>query len=169
MLLSQFSLVFRQTQNRMPHADRDGICDHLRDVPWEDIFELSASAAALWVQVGIDVYISHKYQVIPHSSPWFSAAFAAAIVHRNSFFHCYLYQQNKSESKLHFRQASNGCKRVLAYATRTKDQSLPRNFAVRTFDKLLIVSTKVSLLYLLYSTVQRCCLLHLVKQNSQDS
>ena len=86
MLLSQFSLIFRQTQNRMPHADRDGICDHLRDVPWEDIFELSASAAALWVQVGIHVYISHKYQVKPHSSPWFSAACAAAIVHRNSFF-----------------------------------------------------------------------------------
>ena len=27
------------------HADPDG-GDHLRDVPWEDIFELSASAAA---------------------------------------------------------------------------------------------------------------------------
>ena len=24
----------------------DGLCDHLRDVPWDDIFELSASAAA---------------------------------------------------------------------------------------------------------------------------
>ena len=24
----------------------DGLCDHLRDVPWEDIFKLSASAAA---------------------------------------------------------------------------------------------------------------------------
>ena len=37
--------------------------DHLRDVPWEDIFKLSASAAASefceWVQVGTDVYISH--------------------------------------------------------------------------------------------------------------
>ena len=28
------------------HADWDGLCDHLRDVPWEDIFKLSASAAA---------------------------------------------------------------------------------------------------------------------------
>ena len=27
-------------------ADWDGLCDHLRDVPWEDIFKLSASAAA---------------------------------------------------------------------------------------------------------------------------
>ena len=46
--------------------------DHLRDVPWEDIFNLSASAAASefreWVQVGIAVYIPYcKYQVKPHS------------------------------------------------------------------------------------------------------
>ena len=42
-------------------TDWDGLCDHLRDVPWDDIFKLSASAAASefceWVQVGIDVYI----------------------------------------------------------------------------------------------------------------
>ena len=73
-------------------ANWDRLWDHLRDVPWEDILKLSASAAASeffeWVQVGIDVYIPHrKYQVKPHSSPWFSAACAAAIVHRNHFFH----------------------------------------------------------------------------------
>ena len=27
-------------------ADWDGLCDHLRDVPWEDIFKLGASAVA---------------------------------------------------------------------------------------------------------------------------
>ena len=79
-------------------ADWDGLHDHLRDVPLEDIFKLSASAASEfceWVQVRIDVYIPHrKCQVKPHSSPWFSAACAAAIVHRNHFFR--LYQQNKS-------------------------------------------------------------------------
>ena len=41
-------------------ADWDGLCDHLRDVPWEDVFKLGASAAASefceWV--GIDVYPS---------------------------------------------------------------------------------------------------------------
>ena len=112
------------------HADWDGLCVHLRDVPWEDIFKLSPSAAASefceWVQVGIDVYIPHRqYQVKPHSSPWFSAACAAAIVHRNQFFR--LHQQNKSsEFKVKFRQASNHCKSVLeaaklAYATKTKE------------------------------------------------
>ena len=69
-------------------ADWDGLCDLLRDVQWQNIFKLSASAAASefceWVQVGIDVYIPHrKYQVKPHLYPWFSAACAAAVVHRN--------------------------------------------------------------------------------------
>ena len=48
------------------HADLDSLCDHLRDVPSENIFNLSASAATSefseWVQVRIDVYIPHhKY------------------------------------------------------------------------------------------------------------
>ena len=87
------------------------------DVPWEDIFKLSASATVSefceWDQVGIDVCTPHrKCQVNPHSSSWFSAARAAAIVHRNHFFR--FYQQNKSsEPKIKFRQASNRCKRVL--------------------------------------------------------
>ena len=88
-------------------ADWDGLCDHLTDVPWEYNFNITVSAAASefceWVQFGIDVFIpNHKYQINPHPSPWFSAAFAAAIVHRNHFFH--LHQQNKSsESKVKFR------------------------------------------------------------------
>ena len=101
----------------------------MRDVPWEDIFKLgvfaSASGFCEWIQVGIDVYIRHrKYQVKPHSSPWFSASCAAAIVHRNHFFR--LYQREKSsDSKVKFRQASHPCKRVLeaaqlAYANKTK-------------------------------------------------
>ena len=62
MSLSQFPLTFHQIHNRMPVsscADWDGLFDHLRDLPWEDIFKLSASAAASefceWVQVEIDV------------------------------------------------------------------------------------------------------------------
>ena len=111
------------------HADWDGLHDHLRDVPWEDIFKLGAAAASEfceWVQVKIDVYIPHrKYQVKPHSSPWFSAACAAAIVHKNHFF--LFYQKDKfSDSKVNFREASNHCKRVLeaaklAYANKIKD------------------------------------------------
>ena len=95
----------------------------------------------------------------------------AAEVHGNDFFFC-LYQQNKfSESKVKFRQDSISCKRVLE-ATKVhmllkqKSPSFPRNLTLWTFGEMLIVfSTKVNLLYLLYSTVEKCCLLHLIKQN----
>ena len=126
-------------------ADWDSLHDHLRDVPWEDIFRLSASAAASefckWVQVGIDVYIPHrKYQVKPHSSPWFSAACAAAIVYRNHFFH--LYQKDKSsDSKVKFRPACNCCKRVLeaakfAYANKTKESITSQKLGSRDFWRI---------------------------------
>ena len=151
-------------------ADWDGLHDHLRDVPWDDIFKLGASTAASefceWFQVRLDVYIPHrKYQVKPYSSPWFSASCAAAIVHRNHFFHLYQKDQS-SDSKLKFRQASNCCKRILeaakfAYANKTK----VCHFLV-TFGELPIVfSTKVNLLYLFFSMVWRYCLLYLLKQN----
>ena len=126
-------------------ADWDRLRDNLRDVPLENTFKLGASTAASefceWVQVGIDVYIPHrKYRVKPHSSPWFSAACAAAIVHRNHFFR--LYQQNKSsESKVKFRQASNRCKRVLetakfAYATKTKESITSQKLGSRDFWRI---------------------------------
>ena len=108
----------------------------MRDVPCEDVFELGASAAASEIceqgQVEIDVYIPHKkYQVKPHSSPWFSAACTAATVHRNHFFH--LYQNDKSDSKVKYRQASNCCKRVLeaaklAYANKTRVHCFPETW-----------------------------------------
>ena len=45
--------------------------------------------------------------------------------------------------------------------------SFLRNLVLGTFGELLVVfSTKINLLYLLYSTARRCCLLHLIKQNS---
>ena len=117
----------------------------MKEVSWEYIFKLSASAASSkfceWVQVGIDVYIHHrKYQVNPHSSPWFSAVSAATIVYGNHFFR--LYQQNKSsESKVKFRQASNRCKRVLeaaklAYATKTKESITSQKLGSRDFWRI---------------------------------
>ena len=120
----------------------DGLRDHLRDVTWEDIFKLGASSATTefceWVQVEIDVYIPHRqYQVKPHSSPWFSAACAAAIVHSNHLFN--LYQREKSfDSKVRFRHAGNRCKKVLeaatlAYANKTKESIISQKFGLRDF------------------------------------
>ena len=48
-----------------------------------------------------------------------------------------------------------------------KSPSLSRNSALGTFDELpTVFSTKANLLYLLYSTARRCCILHLIRQNS---
>ena len=82
----QWDATFHRIAYDYSRADWDGLLDHFRVVPLEDIFILSASVAAIqfceWVQVGVDVYIPHaKCQVKPHSSPWFSAAYTAAIVH----------------------------------------------------------------------------------------
>ena len=142
---SQQDAPFHRIAYDYSRADWDGLRDHLRDVLWEDIFKLAASAAASefceWVQVGIDVYIPHrKYQVKPHSSPWFSAACAAAIVHRNHFFR--LYQREKSsDSKVKFRQASNRSKRVLeaakpAYANKTKESITSQKLGSRDFWRI---------------------------------
>ena len=74
LLLSQFPSTFRQTQKWTPlfyctaydysRADWDDLCDHLRNIPSEVIFKLGASTAAAefceWVQVVIDVHISHR-------------------------------------------------------------------------------------------------------------
>ena len=81
---SKQDALFHHITYDCSRADWDTLCDHLRDVPWGVIFKLSASAEASefwdWFQVAIDLYIPHhKYQVKPLSSPWFSAACAAAI------------------------------------------------------------------------------------------
>ena len=68
---SQQDAPFHRRAYEYSRADWDVHHDHLRDIPWDDTFKISASAAASefceWVQVGIDVYIPHrKYQVKPH-------------------------------------------------------------------------------------------------------
>ena len=59
---SQQDPPFHRIAYDYSHADWDGLHDHLRDIPWEDILKLGASAVASefckWVQVGIDGYIS---------------------------------------------------------------------------------------------------------------
>ena len=61
---SQWDALLHRIAYDHARANWDGLCGYLRDVPWEDIFKLGASAAASefcqWVQVGIDVYIFHN-------------------------------------------------------------------------------------------------------------
>ena len=103
MLLSQFPLTLHQTQNRMSRfivqlmtiLMLTGMVFMIMQEMSHGKILLSlmlpaASEFCEWVFVGINVYIPHhqKYQVKPDSSPWFSAACAAAIVQRNQFFVC---------------------------------------------------------------------------------
>ena len=58
---SQQDALFHYISYDYSPADWDGLHDHLRDVPWEDIFKLGASATASefceWVQLEL-MYIS---------------------------------------------------------------------------------------------------------------
>ena len=107
---------------------------------------------------------------MPHSSSWFSAVFASAQLIYITFFVCTnkinLPNLPKSSDRLVivvkiFLKQPN-----LHILIKQNNLSLPRNLALATFDKLLIAfSTKVIMLYPLYSTAQRCFLLHLIKQD----
>ena len=45
-------------------VDWNGTCDHIRDIPWEDIFSVGASVDPpepfKWLQIGADVYIIYQ-------------------------------------------------------------------------------------------------------------
>ena len=75
-----------------------------------------------------------------HSSPWFSAACAASVVHRNHFSR--LQQEDKSSGfKVKFRHTSNRCKRVLeatklAYANKTKESIISPKHASQDFYEI---------------------------------
>ena len=63
-------------------ADWDCLCDHLSYVLSSAVSEFCDRIVA-----GIEIYIPHcKYHLKPHISPWFSAACAATIVHKITFF-----------------------------------------------------------------------------------
>jgi len=98
-------------------GDWDSFRDFIRDIPWHYILHLPANECAnevtAWIQSGIDAFIpSRKFNAKPHSSPWFSPACAAAICHRNYYFHRF-HQNNSEENKRLFTTARNNCKRII--------------------------------------------------------
>ena len=66
----QWDTLFHCITYEYSHADCDSLYDHSRDVPWEDIFKLSASAAPSEfcerIHIGIDVYITHCKDKVKH-------------------------------------------------------------------------------------------------------
>ena len=133
-------------------ADWDCLRDHLRDVPWDNIYKLKASTAPgelhEWVQVGIDVYIPHcKYQVKPYSSTWLLAACTAAIGHRNHFFVC-----TNRINLLNLKYSSSRLVIVVKGFLKPPNLRMLLKQKSPSLDRLLIVfSTKANLLYLMYS------------------
>ena len=113
--------TFHCTTYDYPCTDWDDVLDHWRDIPSEVTFKRGTPAAA--------TEFSGQASFISLVS---GCLHAAAIAHRNDFFH--LYQQNKSfASEVKFRDASNCGKKAfeagkLAYANKTKDYHLPETW-----------------------------------------
>ena len=62
---SQWDTLFHRIVYDYSCAEWDGLCDHLRYVPWKNIFKLGASAAAASkfcerVEAGIDISLIEK-------------------------------------------------------------------------------------------------------------
>ena len=136
---------YHRTSYNYHQADWDSFRDFLRDDPWDNIFSLSADDSVFevnsWLQAGMDAFISwQRFQVKPHSSPWFSPACAAAISHRNYYFH--LYHRNCSpDNKRLFNVARNRCKKVLndtktRYSEAIKSRISSQKLGSRDFWKI---------------------------------
>ena len=120
---------FHRKVYRYSKADWDGFRSYISEIPVSDIFKKHgsskiASHVSDWIVDGMECYIPSKtYQLKPNSQPWFTPECAAAIAHRNHFFH--LYHQNRSdETKAQFKTARNQCKRILRNAEQSYAESI---------------------------------------------
>ena len=118
----KMDLLFHCVASDFYCADWDGLCDHLRDVLWENSLSFSLNLVLLLllrIVVGefklelMYIFLSGNIR-----SPFFICMFF-------SCFFCSHSSWKSSESKVKFRQAINICKRVLeaaelAYANKTK-------------------------------------------------
>jgi len=137
---------YHRTLFSYERADWDGFRDLLRDVPWNKIFQKNVSAAASevisWLEAGIDAFVpKRKYQVKPHSSPWFSPACSAAIAHRNHYYHAY-QRDNSLENHRLFIRARNCCKSVIRqaksdYAGRVHERIASQRVGSRDFWRII--------------------------------
>ena len=136
---------FHRTSYRYAQADWDNFRSYIACGPFEHFFKFRASKSTAlisdWIRNGIDIFIPHKtFQQKPHSQPWFTAACAAAIAHRNHHFH--QYNRNPSEiTRTNFRNASNHCKYILRqaknnYANVLKLRIEAQNLGTREFWRI---------------------------------
>jgi len=82
----------------------------------------------------VDAFVPHrKYQVRPHSSPWFSPACAAAIAHRNYLFHLFR-RDNSIEDERYFTDARNHCKTIHLNAKKNYQESVKTKISTQKLD-----------------------------------
>ena len=158
-----------------------GMLDHKNNTFWNTVFQISVDVPlnsvlllllvnfvngfrlelmyiSLIVSIRSSLTHHHGFQLL-EQLPYFI---------KITFFIC---TNRISLLNLRFRQVSNHCKRVLeatkvAYANKTKQSITSQKRDSQSFGEFPIVfSAKVNLLYLLCSTIWRCFLLHLIKQN----
>ena len=127
---------FHRKVYRYSKADWDGFRSFITDIPLSNIFKSCSSDIASqlsdWILVGMETYIPSKtYQQKPNSQPWFTPECAAAIAHRNHFFH--LYHQNRTdETEAEFKRARNHCKRILRNAQQSYAESIQARIGQET-------------------------------------
>lgn len=136
---------YHRTLYSYNQGDWDSFRDLVRDLPLDDIFALNvnecAREVASWLQAGINAFVPHRtYQVKPHSNPWFSPACAAAIAHRNHFFHQYHRSGTMGDKQL-FNNARNRCKRVIEeakqnYLNQVHDRIVGQSVGSRDFWRI---------------------------------
>ena len=73
-------------------------------------------------------FLNRKFQLKPHSSRWFTRSCAAAIAHRNLYFHQY-HRNATPENKKLVCDSRNHCKRVLKDAWSNYAETTRRSVA----------------------------------------
>ena len=172
---SQRDAPFHHIAYDYSRAYWDGLCDHLRDVPWEDIFKLSASAALVNFMSGFKLELMYISLIENIRSSLIHLHGLQLLVLLPQFievtFFCLYQREKSSDSKVKFRQASNRCKRVLeatklAYANETKESIISQKLGSCDFLWIAnsVLNKSKSAIPPLFND-RRFCLLHLKKQN----
>ena len=117
--ISIASVPFHRTVYRYSKADWCNLRSFFSQIPWNSLpndCDQAAREVAEWISIGMKVYIpSRTFQQKPHSQPWFTPECAAAIAHRNHFFHRYHRDRTVENLKL-FKVARAKCRRTLQFA-----------------------------------------------------
>ena len=120
---------FHRTVFRYSEADWDSLRLFIADAPISSFFKNKPTKIAKllteWIHAGMESFIPcKKYQQRPNSQPWFTPECAAAIAHRNHFFHLYHKDRFNETAEANFKAARSHCQRILRNATDTYAQSI---------------------------------------------